>query len=148
MPTPGQELSTLDFSSLIGGPLCAVVEAQRQSSLTTLNFIKTVGFGPDTTDEDGNVVPGKPIIVSFRYGKEASPYQPESVTIGIDALVGGSGYAAAPGVKITGGTGSGATAVAVLGNTTADKSTVTAINITSQGTGYNSTDNLVVQIDP
>ncbi len=46
---------------------------------------------------------------------------------------GGTGYTAAPTVNLTGGGGSGATAVAVL-----DGDKVSAINITSPGTGYTS----------
>lgn len=46
---------------------------------------------------------------------------------------GGSGYTSAPTVTLTGGGGSGATAVAVL-----DDDQVVAINITNPGTGYTS----------
>ncbi len=33
MPTPGQELATIDFESMLGGPLVAVIHAQAQSSI-------------------------------------------------------------------------------------------------------------------
>lgn len=56
----GKELSTLDFSNLIGGPLNAVVEAQAKSAITTADFIKTVGF-----DKDNKV-----ITTDFEYTKE------------------------------------------------------------------------------
>jgi len=78
MPTPGQELSSIDFESMIGGPLVAVINAQAQAAISTVNFIKEVGFkkpktqenaGDDTTTED-------PIYVTFKYPKELSPYQP------------------------------------------------------------------------
>nr|WP_267285397.1 phage tail tube protein [Pseudomonas oryziphila] len=46
---------------------------------------------------------------------------------------GGSGYTSAPTVNLTGGGGSGATAVAVL-----DGDEVVAINVTSAGAGYTS----------
>ncbi len=78
MPTPGQELSSIDFASLIGGPLIAVIHAQAQSAIATVDFIKSVGF--KSTGEE--VMPGentstdKPIYVSFKYPKELSPYQP------------------------------------------------------------------------
>lgn len=69
---PGQELSSIDFQSMIGGPLCAVVEAQAQSAMSTINFIKTVGFKPgDSTGDplaDSNT--GDPINVEFKYKKE------------------------------------------------------------------------------
>jgi len=78
MPSPGQELSSIDFESMLGGPLVAVVNAQAQAAMSTVNFIKEVGFkkssalqdaGDDTTTED-------PIYVTFKYPKELSPYQP------------------------------------------------------------------------
>jgi hypothetical protein len=78
MPTPGQELSSIDFESMIGGPLVAVINAQAQAAMSTVNFIKEVGFkkpkteanaGDDTTTEE-------PIYVTFKYPKELSPYQP------------------------------------------------------------------------
>lgn len=79
MPLPGQELSSIDFESMIGGPLSAVVRAQAQSAMTTVDFIKSVGF--KSTGEE--VEPGsdsstaEPIYVSFKYPKEIAPYQPE-----------------------------------------------------------------------
>lgn len=60
----GQELSSIDFQSMIGGPLNAVVRAQAQSAQTSVDFIKSVGFnGPETED------PGKPTMVTFEYDK-------------------------------------------------------------------------------
>lgn len=78
MPTPGQELSSIDFESMIGGPLVAVINAQAQAAISTVNFIKEVGFkkptaaqvaGDDTSTSD-------PIYVTFSYPKELSPYVP------------------------------------------------------------------------
>lgn len=61
----GQELSSIDFQSMIGGPLNAVVKAQAQSAQTSVDFIKSVGFNPPDAKED----PGKPTMVSFTYDK-------------------------------------------------------------------------------
>ncbi len=71
MPTPGQELSSLDFQAMIGGPLCAVVEAQAQSAISTINFIKTVGFKPSAANPSPteDQATGEPINVSFTYKK-------------------------------------------------------------------------------
>ena len=44
MPNPGQELSSIDFASMLGGPLVAVIDAQAQAAMSTVNFIKEVGF--------------------------------------------------------------------------------------------------------
>jgi len=78
MPNPGQELSSIDFESMIGGPLVAVIHAQAQAALSTVNFIKEVGFKKPAADEDaGNDTTTRdPIYVKFRYPKEISPYQP------------------------------------------------------------------------
>jgi len=72
MPEPGTELSTLDFESLIGGPLIAAVHAQVQSALATVNFVKQVGFKPPSggTVDAGNQTTGEPATVTFQYKKE------------------------------------------------------------------------------
>lgn len=78
MPNPGQELSSIDFESMIGGPLVAVINAQAQAAMTTVNFIKEVGFKKPSSEEDagGDTSTEEPIYVTFKYPKELSPYQP------------------------------------------------------------------------
>lgn len=78
MPNPGQELSSIDFESMLGGPLVAVINAQAQAAMTTVNFIKEVGFKKKDAMEDagGDTATEDPIYVSFKYPKELSPYQP------------------------------------------------------------------------
>jgi hypothetical protein len=78
MPNPGQELSSIDFESMIGGPLVAVINAQAQAAISTVNFIKEVGFKKPTQSQDagGDTSTEEPIYVSFKYPKELSPYQP------------------------------------------------------------------------
>ncbi len=78
MPNPGQELSSIDFESMIGGPLVAVINAQAQAAMSTVNFIKEVGFKKPSTEEDagGDTTTEEPIYVTFKYPKELSPYQP------------------------------------------------------------------------
>jgi hypothetical protein len=75
MPTPGQELSTIDFDSMIGGPLIAVVNAQTQAAMGTINVIKQVGFkqAPPATGAT-NGVTQEPVYVDFLYPKELRPY--------------------------------------------------------------------------
>jgi len=41
------DLSSLDFKSVIGGPLLACVDAQAQATLSTMNFIESVAFYKD-----------------------------------------------------------------------------------------------------
>jgi len=78
MPTPGQELSSIDFESMIGGPLVAVINAQAQAAMSTVNFIKEVGFKKTSTEEDagGDTSTEEPIYVTFKYPKEIKPYEP------------------------------------------------------------------------
>ncbi|NYT06368.1 MAG: DUF2589 domain-containing protein, partial [Methanomicrobiales archaeon] len=76
MINPGQELSSIDFESMIGGPLVAVVNAQAQAAISTVNFIKSVGFKAGNSDAFEESDTGDPIYVTFKYPKEVMPYQP------------------------------------------------------------------------
>lgn len=88
MPDFGQELSSINFGSIIGGSLNAVVEAQCQSANTTVDFIRNVGFQPGT---NGGL--GAPIYVSFQYDKETLPAQPATkASYHIEVAAGGTGY--------------------------------------------------------
>ncbi|MCM1437636.1 MAG: DUF2589 domain-containing protein [Roseburia sp.] len=71
MFNPAEEMSSIAFDKILGGALNAVVGAQNNSSMTTVNFIKSVGF---QNDENGNTV--KPVYVDFKYPKEVAAYQP------------------------------------------------------------------------
>lgn len=83
MPLPGEELASIDFEAMIGGPLIAVVNAQAQAAISTVNFIKTVGFKQPPADEIGsdgdNSGTADPIYVSFFYPKETKPFTPAIV---------------------------------------------------------------------
>ncbi len=93
----GKELSSIDFASMIGGPLSAVVQAQAMAAGTTVDFIKEVGFkklSPAAGDDDqGELVPGEnaetgePIYVTFTYPKETSPYIPPITAVAEVAAV-------------------------------------------------------------
>lgn len=93
----GKELSSIDFASMIGGPLSAVVQAQAMAAGTTVDFIKEVGFKkpPPTAGggEDGELIPGEnaetgePIYVTFTYPKETSPYIPPVTAVAAVAAV-------------------------------------------------------------
>jgi hypothetical protein len=136
VPSPGRELASLDFHNLIGGPLVAVVNAQAQAAMTTVNFVKAVGFQPPPTKQKkGAQVTMDPIYVTFKYPKEVAPYVPAEVgrvtSITIAAGAGGAGYTS-PIVGITGGGGSGATATATLDSAGA----IASVAVTNPGTGY------------
>lgn len=100
MPLPGQELSSIDFESMIGGPLIAVVHAQAQSAIATVDFIKSVGFKPTGDEiepgEDSGV--GDPIYVSFKYPKELAPYQPAQAAVPAGVAADGTAIPAVPAV--------------------------------------------------
>ena len=88
MYNPASELSSIAFDKIIGGALNAVVEAQNNSSMTTVNFIKNVGF---ENDSNGNTK--KPVYVDFKYPKEVAPYRPAvPETYYIEIVDGGAGY--------------------------------------------------------
>lgn len=78
MPNPGQELATIDFESMLGGPLVAVINAQAQAAVSTVNFIKQVGFKKPAAEEaaGSDTTTQEPIYVTFKYPKELTPYQP------------------------------------------------------------------------
>ena len=88
----GKELSSIDFASMIGGPLSAVVQAQAMAAATTVDFIKEVGFKKPPPpaaggDAPGELIPGEnaetgePIYVTFTYPKEISPYVPQVTAV-------------------------------------------------------------------
>ncbi|WP_068398384.1 DUF2589 domain-containing protein [Kribbia dieselivorans] len=143
---PGRELSSIDFRSMLGGPLIAVVDAQAQAAMSSVNFIKSVGFKPGNSDDPTKAQTGEPIYVSFKYPKEVAPYQPAvpARVTGITVTDGGSGYTSPPAVTISGGGGSGMTATAALGAGGA----VTSISITNAGAGYTSAPSISVGAAP
>ncbi len=136
MPTPGQELASVDFDSLLGGPLIAAVNAQAQAALSTVNFLKEVCFKTVATNQDPtNAITGDPIYVTFTYPQEVTPYQPAiPATIVLTLTNGGSGYTSAPTVTISGGGGTGAAATASV-----SAGVITGLTLTSPGSGYSAT---------
>jgi len=86
MPNPGQELSSIDFESMLGGPLVAVIKAQAQAAISTVNFIKEVGFKQPTQQQiaGGDTTTSEPIYVTFKYPKELAPYQPAIPAVAAD----------------------------------------------------------------
>lgn len=144
MPLPGQELASIDFASMLGGPLVAVINAQSQAAMSSVNFIKEVGFTPPPEEQDlvAQGV-GTPIYVSFKYPKEVAPYDPGApgTVTGANLANPGSGYTAGTVTAQIAGDGTGATASA-----TADANgAITAITITAGGQNYT---NATITINP
>lgn len=127
---PGQELASIDFESMIGGPLISVVNAQAQASMSSVDFIQKVGFTEDK----------EPIYVSFKYPKQVAPYQEGNTdqVVSITISNGGTGYTSAPTVTFT-GDGTGAEATAFIDGS----GVVTSIDITNPGSGYTSAPSVV-----
>lgn len=73
------ELSSIDFQSMIGGPLIAVIKAQAQSAQTSVDFIKSVGFNDPNADENA----GMPTMVTFTYEKpvESKDEETDIITV-------------------------------------------------------------------
>lgn len=95
MYNPADEISSIDFGSIIGGSLNAVINAQKESAETTVDFVKRVGFKPGEIDaKTGNEIGvGDPICVSFAYDKEVSPSQFRTVrNITVEVRDGGKDY--------------------------------------------------------
>src|SRR5687768_16438971 len=135
MPSPGQELASIDFASMLGGPLVAVINAQSQAAMSSVNFIKEVGFTPPPQEQDiAAQGVGNPIYVSFKYPKEVAPFDPGAPGTITGAAVSnpGSKYAAGTVAVTVTGEGTGATASA-----TADANgAITSVTITAGGSGY------------
>lgn len=65
MPNLVPELNSLDFNVYFGGPLQAAIQAQTAASMSTVNFIKEVGF-----EDDGNASTADSLrYVDFQYKK-------------------------------------------------------------------------------
>ncbi|HWR84272.1 MAG TPA: DUF2589 domain-containing protein [Candidatus Deferrimicrobium sp.] len=152
MPTPGQELSSIDFESMIGGPLVAVINAQAQAAMSTSNFVKTVGFKAIASEQDPDSAEvGDPIYVKFRYPKEISAYQPKvgagdgSLNFSLDSP--GSGYdpAAIPTVTIP-APPAGGTPPTITLSVNADGTV--SIAIPNRGSGYNIPPKITVSRPP
>jgi len=140
----GKELASIDFKSLIGGPLVAVVDAQAQAAMSTVDFIRKVGFKPGTPKEgeDPNDVPttGEPIYVSFKYPKEVAPYEPATPSSYTASVIDGGANYTEPRVVISGAGGSGAEATASVSG-----GRVTSIVFQSYGSGYTSAPTIRVE---
>lgn len=138
MPTPGQEISSLDFAAMIGGPLVAMVNAQKQAALTTVNFINEVGFQADADDPNAR----KPIYVSFSYQKELAPYvAPGRITaiavttpMSPGSNIGGASFNGT--VDLTVSAPTGTPAVTATASATVVNGVITAVSVTNPGAGY------------
>lgn len=135
MPTPGQEISSLDFAAMIGGPLVAMVNAQKQAALTTVNFINEVGFQADPTNPDAR----KPVYVSFSYQKEVAPYvAPGRITAiaGGGTGINGASYTGPLDLIIAPPPTSPGPALQATATANVVAGVITSVTITNPGAGY------------
>lgn len=75
------QLNNIDFANLIGGPMQAAIKAQADAAMSTVNFVKEVGFYQEADPEDSTKTINKLHYVDFSYEKEipADPNVPNSV---------------------------------------------------------------------
>lgn len=64
-----QELQSIPFSAMIGGPMSAVIQAQAQAAQTTIEFIQKVGFEAPESPTTGSTSFGKTRSAEFTYEK-------------------------------------------------------------------------------
>lgn len=107
--TLARELSSINFESMLGGPLIAVVNAQAKAAMSSVNFIKAVGFKPGNAQDPTKAETGEPIYVKFKYPKEVAPFQPAvpAAVTAITVTAGGAGYTSVPQIVLSGGGGTG-----------------------------------------
>jgi len=143
---PGRELSSINFEAMLGGPLIAVVNAQAQAAMSSVNFIKAVGFKPGSADDPTHAQTGDPIYVSFKYPKEVAPFEPlrPAQVTGVTVTTPGDGYTTAPAVTVSGGGGSGLELTAVLGA----NGSIASITVTSPGADYTSAPTIAIAAPP
>jgi hypothetical protein len=145
--TPARELSSINFQSMLGGPLIAVVNAQAQAAMSTVNFIKAVGFKPGDASDPTAVQTGDPIYVKFKYPKEVAPFQPAQPAriSGITMTTPGTGYTAAPQVTI-GAPPQGGTQATLSVSLGAGGSL--SISLTDPGSGYTAAPQIQIGAPP
>lgn len=81
------ELGSIDFATIIGGPLDACVKAQSNASIATVSFINEVGF--ELTDPADPASAKKLRMADFRYNKTVPnpDYVNETETPGVDKTI-------------------------------------------------------------
>jgi len=127
MANPGQELSSINFGALIGGPLVAVIEAQTMAARATADFIKAVGFDDEK----------KPIYVEFKYPKEVAPYKPAvpAQVTGVIVNNGGDGYdQATVDVAFTPGSGEASNAIMPKAKAIVENAKIVRVDMIDPGT--------------
>jgi len=57
----GNEMSSVDFFTILSGPLTAIIKAQGNAAATTVQFIKSVGFEPPAGSGSGGSAAVSPV---------------------------------------------------------------------------------------
>lgn len=73
-----RDLQAIPFSTMIGAPLSACIDAQEQAARTTVDFIRNVGFDQNNPD--------KIINVTFKYTKQAADGTTKDVELSVPLL--------------------------------------------------------------
>jgi len=78
------ELNNIDFDKMIGGPLQAVIKAQSDAAMNTINFIKEVGF---ETDSAGNVTGVRKVNFKYENTKADGTTELKDITVPLLAMI-------------------------------------------------------------
>lgn len=73
-----KDLQAIPFSTMIGAPLSACIEAQEQAARTTVDFIRNVGFDDEHPDQVINV--------TFKYKRQAPDGTTKDVELSVPLL--------------------------------------------------------------
>lgn len=73
-----KDLQSIPFSSMIGAPLSACIDAQEQAARSTVDFIRNVGFDPNN--------PEKVIDVVFKYKRQTPDGTAKEVELSVPLL--------------------------------------------------------------
>ncbi|MFF3335524.1 DUF2589 domain-containing protein [Streptomyces sp. NPDC002888] len=82
-PNFAQELGSIDFGQVIGGPLVAAVEAHNLAQVNVAEFLLEIGFEDTTGDKN----PDQVRVVTFTYKKEVVTEDGKTVTRTINFTV-------------------------------------------------------------
>jgi hypothetical protein len=79
------ELAAIPFGTLIGAPLTAAIEAQAKAAMTTVEFIRAVGFkGASSPGASGETL--EPLNIAFQYKTGAGTAAGDVMTLEVPLL--------------------------------------------------------------
>jgi hypothetical protein len=80
-----QNIQSIPFGALIGGPMTAAVQAQALAAMTTVDFIENVGFDPPPAN--AVVRPVKNVVFSYKKANSIGVEKTFDLTVPVLAIV-------------------------------------------------------------